>query len=67
MTMIAIDHSARHAQQRRVESLLTEIHERRRRLYRLKAGGVQLGGLRELKRDVHAVRRELSDVLSGAR
>ena len=67
MTTIAIDHSARHAQQRRVESLLGEIDERRRRLYRLKAGGVQLGGLRYLKRDFHAVRRELSDVLSDAR
>ena len=64
MTTIAIDYSARHAQQRRVESLLTEIDERRRRLYRLKAGGVQLGGLRDLKRDYHAVRRELSEVVN---
>jgi hypothetical protein len=61
--MTAVD--TRHAQQREIEALLGEIDERRRRIYRLQAGGVLPAGMRELKRELRDVRGRLSDAIEG--
>jgi hypothetical protein len=67
MTTLAPKHTTRRQQQLRVEALLQQLAERRRDIYRLRAGGAQLAGLRDLKREFHAVQDDLSAVLDGAR
>jgi hypothetical protein len=52
--------SARRAHQRRVTALLEEIEERRRRLAALAAAGARPAGLRDLKAELTAARRELA-------
>jgi len=47
-----------------VDQLLAELDERRRHLYRLQAAGVQRAGMRDLKRDLEAVRGQLRDAVS---
>ncbi len=43
-----------------VTALLEEIDERRRRVYALTAAGVQPAGMRELKEELHSLRKELA-------
>jgi hypothetical protein len=66
VTASELSESGRQARQRQVEALLTELDERRRRLYRLRAYGVQFGGLRDLKDDVREVRERLRDAVAAA-
>jgi hypothetical protein len=63
MTATAVDRGARRARQLRIESLLGELDERRRELIRLRAGGLQYGALRDLKRELRTVRVRLSDAV----
>jgi len=49
-----------------VDQLLAELDERRRQLYRLQAAGVQRAGMRDLKRDLQAVREQLQLAVSQA-
>jgi hypothetical protein len=65
MTTLATNHSTRREQQLRVEALLAQLAEQRREMYRLKAGGAQYAGLRDLKRDYRAVQHDLSAVLDA--
>jgi uncharacterized membrane-anchored protein YhcB (DUF1043 family) len=66
MTTLVDFQSARRNQQYEVESLLGQLDERRRELYRLKAGGARPAGLRDQKSDYRAVQQRLSDVLGAA-
>jgi hypothetical protein len=66
MTTLVDFQSARRNQQHEVEALLGELDNRRRDLYRLKAGGALPAGLRDQKSDYQDVRRRLSDVLGTA-
>jgi hypothetical protein len=66
MTTLVDYQSVRRSRQHEVESLLGELDQRRRELYRLKAGGARPAGLRDLKSDFHAVRDRLSHVLDAA-
>jgi len=66
MTTLVDFQSARRNQQHEVETLLGELDQRRRELYRLKAGGALPAGLRDQKSDYHDVRRRLSSVLGSA-
>ena len=50
---------SRSQHQSTVDHLLAELDERRRQLYRLQAAGVQRAGMRDLKRDLQAVREQL--------
>ncbi len=59
MTITDITISERHAHQQRVASLLDQLEEGRRHLYRLKAGGAQRAGLRDLKSDLEETRGAL--------
>jgi hypothetical protein len=54
---------ARRARQHQIASLLTELEERRRYLYRLKARGAQPAGLRDLKHALAATQERLLDVV----
>ena len=63
MTSLATSHSTRRERQLQVETLLEQLADRRREIYRLKAGGAQYAGLRDLKRDFHSVQHDLSAVL----
>ena len=65
-TASGLSESGRHARQRQVEALLTELDERRRRLYRLRAYGVQFGGLRDLKDDLREARQRLREAVSAS-
>ena len=56
--------TARRLHQQQVEALLRDLDDRRRELYRRRFGGVQLAGLRDLKRDLLEVRRRLDDVVA---
>jgi hypothetical protein len=51
----------RREHQQQVAALLDELEERRRRLYRLKAGGARLAGLRDQKLDLEETRLRLLD------
>ncbi len=66
MTTLVDFQSARRTQQYEVEALLGELDERRRELYRFKAGGARPAGLRDLKSDYRAVQERLSHVLEAA-
>jgi hypothetical protein len=57
---------ARHNHQRRVEALLEEIDERRRRIHVMKAGGASAAGLRDLKAELGAIREELAAAVAVA-
>jgi hypothetical protein len=57
---------SRSQHQSTVDQLLTELDERRRQLYRLQAAGVQRAGMRDLKRDLQAIRDQLRDAVSQA-
>jgi hypothetical protein len=54
----------RRERQRSVESLLAELDERRRTVYRLLAAGAQPAGLRDAKSDVAAARRRLAALVT---
>ena len=66
MTTLLDYQSARRIRQQQVESLLGELDQRRRELYRFKAGGARPAGLRDLKSDYRAVQQRLSHVLDAA-
>jgi hypothetical protein len=66
VTASELSESGRHARQRQVEALLTELDERRRQLYRLRAYGVQFGGLRDLKDDLREARQRLREAVSAS-
>jgi hypothetical protein len=66
MTTVVDHQSVRRSRQHEVESLLGELDQRRRELYRFKAGGARPAGLRDLKSDYHAVQDQLSHVLDAA-
>jgi len=66
MTAVLDYQSARRVRQQEVESLLGELDQRRRELYRFKAGGARPAGLRDLKSDYRAVQERLSSVLDAA-
>ena len=51
---------ARRRHQQLVAALLDTIEERRQRLYVLQANGVRPAGMRELKAELRALRRELA-------
>ena len=57
---------ARRHHQRRVATLLDELEQRRRQLYVLQARGVRPAGLRDLKAELRAVRKELAAVIATA-
>lgn len=56
--------SSRREHQLQVAALLDELEERRRQLYRLKAGGARLGGLRDLKSELEDARLRLLDAVA---
>ena len=62
VTQALLPHTRRE-HQRYVAALLDRLEDRRRRLYVLQAGGAQPAGLRDLKRELRAVRRELAAAL----
>ena len=64
MSALAIDQTDRRSRQSEVEALLMELDERRRQLYRLKAHGVRLAGLRELKQELVDVGQHLREVVA---
>jgi hypothetical protein len=66
MTTLHNYQSVRRSRQHQVESLLGELDQRRRELYRFKAGGARPAGLRDLKSDYRAVQERLSGVLEAA-
>jgi hypothetical protein len=64
MSALAVERTDRHSRQDLIEALLGELDDRRRELYRLKAGGVQRAGVRDQKRELLQVRRHLHEVVS---
>ena len=66
MTTLLDYQSTRRTRQQQVESLLGELDQRRRELYRFKAGGARPAGLRDLKSDYRSVQERLSRVLDAA-
>jgi hypothetical protein len=56
--------SSRREHQLQVAALLDELEERRRRLYRLKAGGVRMAGLRDLKSELAEAQMRLLDAVA---
>jgi hypothetical protein len=56
--------SPRRAHQLEVAALLDELEDRRRHLYRLKAGGARRAGLRDLKSELEDARVRLLDAVS---
>ena len=62
MTTIALD--TRRAHQQHVTALLEELEERRRHLYRLKAGGARRAGVVGLKCELETARQELLDAVA---
>jgi hypothetical protein len=64
MSALAVERTDRHSRQDLIEALLGELDDRRRELYRLKAGGVQRAGVRDQKRELLQVRQHLHEVVS---
>jgi hypothetical protein len=62
MSALAVQPTDRHSRQELIESLLREVDDRRRELYRLKAGGVQRAGVRDQKQELLQVHRHLHEV-----
>ena len=56
---------ARRARQHEIASLLAELEERRRHLYRLKARGARPAGLRDLKDELAETQGRLADTLAA--
>jgi hypothetical protein len=54
----------RRTHQLQVAALLRELEERRRELYRLKAGGARRAGLRDLKCEYERTRHRLLDAVA---
>ncbi|HET7647150.1 MAG TPA: hypothetical protein VFK17_01200 [Gaiellaceae bacterium] len=57
--------AARRARQHRIASLLDELEERRRHLYRLKARGARPAGLRDLKAELAETQGRLRETLAA--
>jgi hypothetical protein len=57
--------AARRARQHEIASLLEELEERRRYLYRLKARGARPAGLRDLKDELSEAHDRLRDVVGA--
>jgi hypothetical protein len=56
--------TGRREHQQQVAALLDELEERRRHLYRLKAGGARGAGMRDLKLELEDARLRLLDAVS---
>lgn len=65
MSALAVERTDRRSRQDLIEALLRELEDRRRELYRLKAGGVQRAGVRDQKQALLQVHRHLREVLAG--
>jgi hypothetical protein len=63
MTMTATA-TGRQAHQQQVAALLDELEERRRHLYRLKAGGARPAGVRDLKLELEDAQHRLLDAVT---
>ena len=57
--------SPRRARQLRIASLLDELEERRRHLYRLQAGGARPAGLRDLNDELAEAAGRLQETLAA--
>jgi hypothetical protein len=66
MSALAVEGIDRRSHQERIEPLLRELDDRRRELYRLKAGGAQRAGVRDQKQELLQVRRHLHQVVAAA-
>jgi DNA-directed RNA polymerase sigma subunit (sigma70/sigma32) len=64
VSALAVDQTVRRSRQLQIEALLTELDDRRRELYRLRANGVRRAGMRDLKREFLVVREHLRDVVA---
>lgn len=64
MSALAVERTDRRSRQELIEALLHELDDRRRELYRLKAGGVQRAGVRDQKQELLQVRRQLHEVVA---
>jgi hypothetical protein len=64
MSALTLERTDRHSRQELIEALLRELDDRRRELYRLKAGGVQRAGVRDQKQKLLQLRRHLHAVLA---
>jgi hypothetical protein len=64
MSALAVERTVRRSRQELIEALLREIDDRRRELYRLKAGGVQRAGVRDQKQELLQVHRHLHEVVA---
>jgi hypothetical protein len=64
MSALAVERTDRHSRQELIEALLRELDDRRRELYRLKAGGVQRAGVRDQKQKLLQLRRHLHEVVA---
>ena len=56
--------TGRREHQQQVAALLDELEEQRRHLYRLKAGGARLAGLRDLKVELQETQLRLLDAVT---
>jgi hypothetical protein len=56
--------SSRREYQQQVAALLDELEERRRQLYRLKAGGARLAGVRDLELELQEAQLRLLDAVT---
>jgi hypothetical protein len=63
MSALAVERTDRRSRQELIEGLLRELDDRRRELYRLKAGGVQRAGVRDQKQELLQVHRHLHEVV----
>ena len=57
--------ATRRTRQLVIASLLEELEQRRRRLYRLRARGVQPAGLRDLEDELAAAQQRLLEVVAA--
>jgi hypothetical protein len=64
VSALAVGQTVRRSRQLQIEALLTELDDRRRELYRLRANGVQRAGMRDLKREFLVVRQHLRDLVA---
>jgi hypothetical protein len=64
MSALAVERTDRRSRQELIEALLHDLDDRRRELYRLRAGGVQRAGVRDQKHELLQVRRQLHEVVA---
>ncbi|MGB8004218.1 MAG: hypothetical protein WCF27_08135 [Gaiellaceae bacterium] len=64
MSALAVERTDRRSYQELIESLLRELDDRRRELYRLKAGGVQRAAVRDQKQELLQVQQHLQQVVA---